>query len=143
MSAFWNKNDQEKGKDTSKKAVQGKAVKDEKKVPKKKKEKKRVIPQEKADLINRTLVQPKISEAALREQEIGKYVFIVAKSANKTQVREAVEAMYGVSVKKINLIKYNAKKRSFRGLQGKNAGFKKAIVTLIKGESIDFFSAKK
>ena len=143
MSAFWNKNNQDEEKGASKKTSKAKVVKDEKKAPKKKKEKKRIIPQEKADLINRTLIQPKISEDALRGQEIGKYVFVVAEDSNKSQAKEAVEAMYGVVVEKVNLIKYDAKKRNFRGLKGKSTGLKKVIVTLAKGESIDFFSAKK
>jgi len=140
MSAFWNKNNKsDKEKSASRKVAKAKKGAS---IFKKKREK-LVIPKEKADLINQTLLQPKISEDALRGQEIGKYVFIVTGNTNKTRAKEAIETMYGVNVKKVNLVKYNPKKRNFRGLNGKNAGFKKVIVTLVKGETIDFFSAKK
>ncbi len=157
MSAFWNKNkDKQTKQDSSDKVVEAKknsktdgkikklVTKKEKKADKAKKaKKKRVIPREKAELVNRTLIQPKISEAALSGQEIGKYAFIVGNDSNKTQVKEAVESMYGVNVKKVNLIRYKSKKRNFRGLKGRNSGFKKAIVTVAKGESIDLFSTKQ
>ena len=71
MSAFWNKNNKsDKEKSASRKVAKAKKGAS---IFKKKREK-LVIPKEKADLINQTLLQPKISEDALRGQEIGKYV---------------------------------------------------------------------
>lgn len=67
----------------------------------------------------------------------GRYVFLIAKSANKTEVKRAVESRYGVAVKKIGMINLPAKERR-RGRQiGWKPGLKKAIVTVKKGQSIE------
>ncbi len=142
MSAFWNKNEKDKAKDA--KSSQKKAKSKKPAVAKKAKSKKNfTTPKNKAALINNVLVKPKISEAALSGQDKGRYVFIVAKSANKSAVKEAVAQMYGVAVKKVNLINYKPKARGFRGFKGTNQGYKKAFVTLVEGQKLDFFSTKK
>ncbi len=69
-----------------------------------------------------------------------KYVFIVDKSANKNEIARAIETIYvekKVKVKAVNTISMKPKKRRVRGFRGFRAGFKKAIVTLESGDTID------
>lgn len=70
--------------------------------------------------------------------------FVVAKEANKIEIKKAVEAMYGVSVLEVNTQRYQgtAKSRYTKAgvVSGRTPSFKKAIVTLAEGDSIDFFS---
>ena len=69
---------------------------------------------------------------------------VVAKEANKIEIKKAVEAMYGVSVLEVNTQRYQgtAKSRYTKAgvVSGRTPSFKKAIVTLAEGDSIDFFS---
>ena len=90
------------------------------------------------------LVKPIISEKAERlSEKLNQYSFVVDKTANKIEIKKAVEAMYNVSVKAVNTLtmpgKY--KTRSTRsGMQkGRQSSYKKAIITLGSGEEIDFF----
>ena len=69
-----------------------------------------------------------------------KLVFIVAKSANKAEIKAAVEEIYEkkkITVKSVNTINIHPKKRRMRGREGFKAGYKKAVVTLLPGNSID------
>ena len=70
--------------------------------------------------------------------------FVVAKEANKIEIKKAVEAMYGVSVLEVNTQRYQgtAKSRYTKAgvVSGRTPSFKKATVTLAEGDSIDFFS---
>lgn len=76
-------------------------------------------------------------------ESLGKYGFLVHKKANKVEIKNAVEDMYGVSVESVNTIIMPSKKRSRYTktgiLQGKTKSIKKAIVTLVEGDTIDFF----
>ena len=78
-------------------------------------------------------------------ESLNKYAFVVEKDANKLQIREAIEGMYDVTVSSVNVLNYGPKlKRKFTksGVQdGKTSSFKKAIVTLIEGDKIDFYSS--
>lgn len=72
--------------------------------------------------------------------ESPKYVFIVDREANKRQIAEALEEIYrdkNIKVKAINTINVKAKARRVRGRSGFKAAFKKAVVTLDKGDSLD------
>ena len=71
---------------------------------------------------------------------IGKYVFRVNPRANKNQVSEAIEVLYGVDVMKVNIMKYKQKSHKFRLTKGKKSGYKKAIVTIKTGQEIKLFS---
>lgn len=91
------------------------------------------------------LQKPVVTEKMTAQSEdLNKYGFIVDKRANKVQIKKAVEDMYGVSVDSVNTMKYGSKKKSRytkSGVQlGKTSSYKKAIVTLAEGESIDFYS---
>lgn len=91
------------------------------------------------------LVKPIITEKVTGNQEkLGRYGFVVAKSANKLQIKQAVEKAYGVTVESVNTMNYGGKlKTRFTRagiLSGVSNRHKKAIVQLKKGESIDFYS---
>ena len=77
-------------------------------------------------------------------EKLNRYAFIVDVRANKLQIKKAVQDLYGVQVAAVNTMRYDGKLKSRytkAGLvEGKRDAFKKAIVTLAKGETIDFFS---
>ena len=90
------------------------------------------------------LIKPIISEKSeILSDDLNKYSFIVDKSANKIQIRNAVESMFGVNVASVNtiIVPSKAKSRNTKSgvLRGSVSGYKKAIVSLADGESIDFF----
>ncbi|MFC2098577.1 50S ribosomal protein L23, partial [Bacteroidota bacterium] len=70
--------------------------------------------------------------------------FLVHKDANKIQIKQAIEKMYSVSVESVNTMRYGGKMKSRFSksgvITGKTKSFKKAIVTLAEGETIDFYS---
>ena len=80
---------------------------------------------------------PVITEKATLVSEHNQVVFRVAVDANKAQIRQAVEGLFGVSVVKVNTIRQQGKVKRFRGVVGKRNETKKAIVTLAEGDSID------
>lgn len=86
------------------------------------------------------LSRPVITEKATMLSEQNKIVFRVAADATKTQVKQAVEALFKVNVVRVNTINVEGKIKGFRGKLGKREDFKKAIVTLEKGQSIDLSS---
>src|SRR5438874_624686 len=82
------------------------------------------------------LVQPRISEKAGRQSALNKYVFVVKGFANKVAVKKAVENFYKVHVTQVNIVRNQGKVKNFGNRQGRTSDFKKAIVTLRKGDSI-------
>lgn len=91
------------------------------------------------------LIKPIITEKVTAESELrGRYGFIVAKEANKIEIKKAVESTYGVSVEKVNTMNYGPTRKTRytkTGVQnGMVGGFKKAIVQVAEGETIDFYS---
>ncbi len=89
---------------------------------------------------NTILNAPHISEKATRLTDQNKYVFKISFRANKIQAKQAIENIYGVKVEKINIINVPRKNKAFQGIQGFKSGYKKAIVSLAKGESIEMVS---
>ena len=85
------------------------------------------------------LVKPVISEKSYRLVDDGKYTFLVAPDANKTQIRQAVEAVFRVRVTGVNTVNRPGKRRRTRFGWGKRKDTKRAIVTLAEGERIDIF----
>jgi large subunit ribosomal protein L23 len=77
-------------------------------------------------------------------EKLNRYAFIVDTRANKIQIKEAVEKLYGVKVVAVNTMNYEGKSKSRYTksgvITGKVSDTKKAIVTLAEGETIDFFS---
>lgn len=91
------------------------------------------------------LIKPVITEKmTAASEDLNRYGFIVDRRANKIQIKTAVEDMYGVSVLSVRTMTYGGKSKSrfTKGglIQGKTNAFKKAIVQLPEGESIDFYS---
>ncbi len=82
--------------------------------------------------------QPLITEKLTRDQEkLGKYAFQVHPKANKKEIKSAVEKVFNVHVIKVNVLNQRGKWRRVRFQPGRTADWKKAIVTLKKGEKID------
>jgi large subunit ribosomal protein L23 len=81
--------------------------------------------------------KPIITEKSTMASENGAVVFEVAISANKPQIREAVEALFGVKVKAVNTTITKGKTKRFRGRPGRRKDVKKAYVTLAEGNTID------
>ena len=88
---------------------------------------------EQYDVIRR----PIITEKATMASENGAVVFEVAIDANKPQIKDAVEQLFGVKVKSVNTTITKGKTKRFRGQPGKRKDVKKAYVTLEEGNTID------
>ena len=81
--------------------------------------------------------KPIITEKATMASEAGAVVFEVAIDANKPQIKEAVESLFGVKVKAVNTTITKGKVKRFRGQLGQRKAVKKAYVTLEEGNTID------
>ena len=81
--------------------------------------------------------KPIVTEKATMASENGAVVFEVAIDANKPQIKEAVEALFGVKVKAVNTTITKGKSKRFRGQLGRRNDVKKAYVTLVEGNTID------
>jgi len=81
--------------------------------------------------------KPVITEKATMASEANAVVFEVAIDANKPQIKEAVEALFGVKVKAVNTTIAKGKTKRFRGMMGRRKDVKKAYVTLEDGNTID------
>ena len=91
------------------------------------------------------IIKPIITEKITKEGEVfNRFGFVVDKKANKVQIKKAVEATYGISVVSVNTINYRADrttKFTKSGLiSGKTSAYKKAIVQVKEGETIDFYN---
>ena len=91
------------------------------------------------------MIIPIVSEKAnLISEKTNRFSFKVSPDANKHQIKDAVEKLYDVKVVDVSTMNYDGKKKmryTKRGIQrGKVSAFKKAIVTLAKGQTIDFYS---
>lgn len=85
------------------------------------------------------LKQPKISEKSFSLAENDKYVFLVNLAANKIEVKKAVEKAFKVDVIAVNTEKIRGKVKRFGRKYGKRSDYKKAIVTIKKGQKIEDF----
>ncbi|MEX5730149.1 large subunit ribosomal protein L23 [Rhodovulum iodosum] len=81
--------------------------------------------------------KPVITEKATMASEANAVVFEVAMDANKPQIKEAIEGLFGVKVKAVNTTITKGKVKRFRGILGRRADVKKAYVTLEEGNTID------
>ena len=84
-----------------------------------------------------TIVSPLITEKSTNLSSLNKIVFKVIDSANKKNLKKNVEKIFKVNVTKINIINKKTLIKSTRGKKVKKKGFKKAIITLKKGQNID------
>jgi large subunit ribosomal protein L23 len=93
------------------------------------------------------LVKPIISEKNEKySSKLGRYAFVVARKANKLQVKQAVEKMFNVKVADVNTLVVPARIRNRATkagtVQGRIGAYKKAYVTLQPGETIDFYNSE-
>ena len=85
---------------------------------------------------------PRVSEKTARLQEVSnQYVFEIAKTATKADVKAAVEQIFSVNVKAVNVVNVKGKTKSFKFRQGRRSDWRKAYVTLAEGQSIDVMTA--
>ena len=87
------------------------------------------------------LIRPLITEKSTDLMAEGKYVFKVAKNANKIEIANAVAEIFKVKVLKVNTVNVKGKTKRIGRTSGKRADYKKAIVKLAEGSTIEFFSA--
>jgi large subunit ribosomal protein L23 len=91
------------------------------------------------------LIKPLVTEKMTAQSEkLNRFGFIVNRQANRTQIKDAVEQLYGVEVNAVNTMVYGPKTKyryTKSGVQkGKTSAYKKAIITLAEGQTIDFYS---
>ena len=88
---------------------------------------------------SQVIIQPVVSEKSYVLAATGRYTFRIHPDAHKTQVRQAVEDIFGVKVTQVNISKVPAKPKR-RGVHaGERPGWKKAVVTVAEGQSIEAF----
>ncbi|MEM7302308.1 MAG: 50S ribosomal protein L23 [Pseudomonadota bacterium] len=83
------------------------------------------------------ILSPAITEKATMASEANQVVFNVDRRATKPEIKRAIEDLFGVKVKAVNTLQRKGKIKRFRGHLGKQSDVKKAIVTLMDGQSID------
>ena len=88
---------------------------------------------------NQVLLAPVVSEKSYSLISDRKYTFRVHEDAHKTQIRQAVEELFGVKVAEVNVVKVPAKPKRRGLIKGTRPGWKKAVVQLREGESIEIF----
>ena len=135
MSIFSRKKKDEAKKTDVKESVVKDIAKEEKKIEKKVSKVKGV----KETRAHRILLKPVISEKATADASIGKYVFEISARANKVEVKKAVQETYNVTPVSVNIINQRGKRVRFGRHFGVTKSYKKAIVTLKKGDSIKLY----
>ena len=83
------------------------------------------------------ILRPVVSEKSFNQLDEGKYVFVVAPAANKTEIKIAIERIFDVKVTSVNTLNRQGKRRRTRFGIGKKVDTKRAIVTLAPGQKID------
>ena len=86
------------------------------------------------------VVSPNVTEKSTSLSEHNKVVFKVHNDANKSSIKKSIEKIFKVNVIKVNTINYKGKTKIVRGKKSKKSKFKKAIITLKKGQNIDLAS---
>lgn len=81
---------------------------------------------------------PVVTEKTTKISENNQFVFKVAINTSKNEIKTAIEKVFKVKVKSINTIKVKGKQKMFKGTKGKRNDYKKAVVTLLKGETLDY-----
>ena len=89
------------------------------------------------DIIRR----PVITEQSMESVADKKYVFMVDVNANKTEIKQAIEAIFNVKVVKVNTLNVKSKPKRVRYQEGRTRTWKKAMVTLAEGETIEIFAS--
>ena len=81
--------------------------------------------------------KPIVTEKATKLSEFNKVVFEVASKSNKNEIKSAIEKLFSVKVKAVNIINTKGKLKRFKGVLGKRKDTKKAVITLVEGNTID------
>ena len=87
------------------------------------------------------IIRPVITEHSYDMMEKNTYTFEVAKTSNKVEIRQAIEAIFNVSVVKVNTLNVKPKPKRVRYQKGLTRTWKKAMVTLKEGDTIELFGA--
>ncbi|MCH7534499.1 MAG: 50S ribosomal protein L23 [Bacteroidetes bacterium] len=92
------------------------------------------------------LIKPLVTEKmSLESESLNRYGFVVDGSANKIQIKDTIEKMYGVSVESVNTMNYlgKRKRRNTKSgvVVGRRNSFKKAIVSLAEGDTLDIYNS--
>jgi large subunit ribosomal protein L23 len=88
---------------------------------------------------SQVILAPILSEKSYANSVRGNYTFRVHSNAHKTQIRQAVEELFEVKVERVNVIKVQAKPKRRGAFKGTRQGWKKAIVQLRAGDTIEIF----
>ncbi|TRX65726.1 50S ribosomal protein L23 [Carboxylicivirga sp. M1479] len=93
----------------------------------------------------KVIIKPIVTEKMTElSEKLNRFAFVVDKGANKLQIKDAVEELYNVSVESVNTMVYAGKSKSRYTksgvIVGRTNSFKKAVVTLAEGDTIDFYS---
>ena len=89
------------------------------------------------------ILEPVVSEKSYSLIAFNKYTFKVHPDAHKTQIRQAMEQLFGVHVEDVKVIKVHSKPKRRGAVKGKRPGFKKAIIKLREGDSIELFEGAR
>ena len=85
------------------------------------------------------IISPVVSEKSYALIDQNAYTFVVHPRANKTEIRQAAESIWGVRVTKVNTINRKGKNKRFRTTQGRRPDTKRAVVRLAEGDKIELF----
>ena len=86
------------------------------------------------------IIRPIVTEQSMADMAENKYTFVVSKKANKTEIKKAVETIFGVNVEKVNTLNYDGKVKRMGRSVGRTSSFKKAVVKLTAdSKEIEFF----
>jgi len=88
------------------------------------------------------ILKPVISEKSMADAQMKRYTFQVATDANKTEIKSALQEIFGVQIEKVNVMNYKGKLKRMGRNVGRRSAIKKAIVTLAEGsKEIEFFQS--
>lgn len=90
-------------------------------------------------LAREIIIKPVVTEKSVDLMQENKYCFRVAKDANKIKIKNAIEEIFKVTVINVNTVNVHGKMKRMGRTQGKTASWKKAVVTLREGDSIEVF----
>lgn len=88
-------------------------------------------------IADKVLLRPLVTEKSAIAESVNKYSFVVAKRMNKQQIKKAVEDLYGIKPIAVNIFNVPGRQIRFGRIQGRRSDYKKAVVTLPPGKSID------
>lgn len=92
------------------------------------------------DKIYDIIVSPIYSEKSTANTQFSKYTFKVLKSANKAQIKSVFKKLFDVEAVEVNILNSKPKTKVFKGMKGVRQGYKKAIVTVEKGKTLEFMA---